>query len=340
MLSNIAYAVRLYGVSDFRAVRRRKDGLPNVPFLEIEKLERQRRTHGIRSNEPLSTSMKNVPEHRSAKIRKRTGRDDKVSRNGYGVHSAAYRGIRHPFYPGHAGQRCVQRHRLRLPGAGHWRDRPCTATVAMPIMTVFAWPSPCSWATAVMRWQRCAWARGNRVEARRSLGNNSVPVSRVRGDHWPVLMHIPACVNALLGVSGATAEDWEYARLVHPDHLRWASCFQCIGMGVNNFIRYGRRTEPRAGHHMIIGAVSCTVFNFLFVMVLGWGVQGSALATVRPGHLVRHGAVVLHRYEERSYEAASALLAAASAHGAAGFCRWVWPASRATGGHGRGELLC
>ena len=31
---------------------------------------------------PLSTSVKNVPERRSAKIRKRTGRDDKVSRMG------------------------------------------------------------------------------------------------------------------------------------------------------------------------------------------------------------------------------------------------------------------
>ena len=55
--------------------------------------------------------------------------------------------------------------------------------------------------------------------------------------------------------------------------------FQCIGMGVNNFIRTAGAPNRALGT-MIIGAVSCTVFNFLFVMVLGWGVQGSALATV------------------------------------------------------------
>ncbi len=55
--------------------------------------------------------------------------------------------------------------------------------------------------------------------------------------------------------------------------------FQCIGMGVNNFIRTAGAPNRALGT-MIIGAVSCTIFNFLFVMVLGWGVQGSALATV------------------------------------------------------------
>ena len=50
-------------------------------------------------------------------------------------------------------------------------------------------------------------------------------------------------------------------------------------MGVNNFLRTAGAPNRALGT-MIIGAVSCTVFNFLFVMVLGWGVQGSALATV------------------------------------------------------------
>src|SRR5699024_9642832 len=48
--------------------------------------------------------------------------------------------------------------------------------------------------------------------------------------------------------------------------------------GVNNFIRTAGAPN-RALSTMIVGAVSCTLFNFLFVMVLGWGVQGSALAT-------------------------------------------------------------
>ena len=42
---------------------------------------------------------------------------------------------------------------------------------------------------------------------------------------------------------------------------------------------------------MVVGAVCCTVFNYLFVMVLGWGVRGSALATVA-GQAVSCGCVL------------------------------------------------
>lgn len=151
-----------------------------------------------------------------------------------------------------------------------------TATVAMPIMTVFMAISMLVGnggnALAALR-----MGEGNRDEAERSLGN-TVSLSLVFAVVVAVVAHIPACIDALLGVSGATPEDWDYARSFI-QIISLGFVFQCIGMGVNNFIRTAGAPN-RALSTMIIGAVACTAFNFLFVMVLGWGVQGSALATV------------------------------------------------------------
>ena len=151
-----------------------------------------------------------------------------------------------------------------------------TATVAMPIMTVFMAISMLVGnggnALAALR-----MGEGNRGEAERSLGN-TVSLSIIMAVAVAVVVHIPVCIDALLGISGATPEDWEYARSFI-QIISLGFIFQCIGMGVNNFIRTAGAPN-RALSTMIVGAVSCTVFNFLFVMVLGWGVQGSALATV------------------------------------------------------------
>ena len=151
-----------------------------------------------------------------------------------------------------------------------------TATVAMPLMTVFMAIAMLVGnggnALAALR-----MGEGNRDEAERSLGN-TVTLSIIFAVIVAVFAHIPVCIDALLSVSGATPEDWEFAR-AFIQIISLGFVFQCIGMGVNNFIRTAGAPN-RALSTMIIGAVACTVFNFLFVMVLGWGVQGSALATV------------------------------------------------------------
>ncbi|NTU89043.1 MAG: MATE family efflux transporter [Actinobacteria bacterium] len=55
--------------------------------------------------------------------------------------------------------------------------------------------------------------------------------------------------------------------------------FQSIGMGLNNFLRTAG--EPnRALYTVVLGTISCAVLNYLFVMVFGWGIQGSAYATI------------------------------------------------------------
>lgn len=57
------------------------------------------------------------------------------------------------------------------------------------------------------------------------------------------------------------------------------SVFQTVGMGMNAFLR----TAGRPTLSMLtqaLGTVMCIVLNYLLVMVMGWGVVGSAYATV------------------------------------------------------------
>ena len=151
-----------------------------------------------------------------------------------------------------------------------------TATVAMPIMTVFMAIAMLIGnggnALAALR-----MGEGKPEEAERSLGN-TVTLSLIASVAVAIAMFVPACIDGLLSVSGATPEDWDYAmRFIRIISLGFI--FQCIGMGVNNFIRTAGAPNRALGT-MIIGAVACTVFNALFVLVMGMGVVGSALATV------------------------------------------------------------
>ena len=151
-----------------------------------------------------------------------------------------------------------------------------TATVAQPIMTVFMALSMLVGnggnALAALR-----MGEGRLDEAERSLGN-TVTLSVVIWAIVALIAFFPATINGLLSISGATSEDWAYARLFI-QIISAGFIFQCIGMGVNNFIRTAGAPN-RALLTMVVGAVACTAFNYLFVMVLGWGVRGSALATV------------------------------------------------------------
>lgn len=151
-----------------------------------------------------------------------------------------------------------------------------TATVAMPIMMVFMAIAMLIGnggnALAALR-----MGEGKPEEAERSLGN-TVTLSLIASVAVAIAMFVPACIDGLLSVSGATPEDWDYAmRFIRIISLGFI--FQCIGMGVNNFIRTAGAPN-RALLTMVIGAVVCTIFNYIFVLKLGWGVAGSAYATL------------------------------------------------------------
>ncbi len=88
----------------------------------------------------------------------------------------------------------------------------------------------------------------------------------------------PTTLHALLSLSSSTEAVLPYAesfvRIVCVGYV-----FQCVGMGINNFIRTAGAPNRALGT-MLIGAISCTIFNYFFVLKFGWGVEGSAWATV------------------------------------------------------------
>ena len=150
------------------------------------------------------------------------------------------------------------------------------ATVANPIMIVFMAISMLIGnggnALAALR-----LGEGRRVDAEISLGNTvllSVVVSAIVG----IAALNPAILDSLLTLSSATDDVRPYAR-AFLQIICFGFIFQCIGMGVNNFIRTAGAPN-RALVTMLIGLVVSTALNYLFVLRLGWGVEGSALATI------------------------------------------------------------
>ena len=149
-------------------------------------------------------------------------------------------------------------------------------TVANPIMTVFL-------AIAMLVGTGgnalCALklGEGRKDVAERTLGNTLTLCFIV----WAVVCVVASCppaMDALLSLSSATDEVRPYA-YSFMQIIFYGYIVQCIGFGINNFIRTAGAPN-RALLTMIIGAVGCIVFNYIFVIVLGMGVAGSALATV------------------------------------------------------------
>ncbi len=150
------------------------------------------------------------------------------------------------------------------------------ATAAMPLMTIFMALGMLIGnggnALAALR-----LGEGSREAAEKSLGN-TVCLGVIMAVVIAIFACIPPCMEALLSLSSVTPEihDYTYSFI---QIVAFGVIFQIIGMGVNNFIRTAGAPN-RALLTMIIGTVSCIILNYLFVLVLGWGVVGSALATV------------------------------------------------------------
>ena len=148
--------------------------------------------------------------------------------------------------------------------------------VAMPIMTVFLAVALLIGAggnaLAALR-----LGEGRHSEAEHVLGN-TMTLSIILSAVVAIVASIPPAFDWLLTVSSATDEVRPGATLF----LRiicYGYIMQCVGFGINNFIRTAGAPN-RALLTMVIGAVMCVFFNYLFVMVMGLGIMGSALATV------------------------------------------------------------
>lgn len=118
---------------------------------------------------------------------------------------------------------------------------------------------------------------GDKDAAERSLGN-VVTLSIILWILVALAAANPTLMDMLLTASSATDEVRPYAR-TFLQILCFGFILQSIGMGVNNFIRTCGAPNRALGT-MVIGLVAATAFNFWFVILLGWGVAGSALATL------------------------------------------------------------
>lgn len=118
---------------------------------------------------------------------------------------------------------------------------------------------------------------GKREDAERALGN-VVSLSLMASVIVLFIGWNPVLVNGVLDLASATPDVRPYAQTFI--QVLCAGFFlQCIGMGVNNFIRTCGAPNRALGT-MVIGLVGSVAFNALLVLGLGWGVLGSAVATV------------------------------------------------------------
>lgn len=145
-----------------------------------------------------------------------------------------------------------------------------TLPVSMLLMAFSSWAGQGGTALAAIQ-----LGQGQKAQAERTLGNSTV-----------LLIGLAALVSVggmifidpLLTVLGTTPELWDSTKLF----LSIILCgfiFQSLGMGLNSFLRTAGKPNFALGT-TILGTVTCMVLNFLFVMVLGFGIAGSAFATI------------------------------------------------------------
>lgn len=113
--------------------------------------------------------------------------------------------------------------------------------------------------------------------AERSLGN-VVTLSLLVSIAIALFVLFPPTIDALLILSGTTEEVWDYTK-IFVQILSVGFVLQAVAMGVNNFIRTVGAPN-RALLTMVIGTIVCVICNYFFVIVWGWGMVGSAVATL------------------------------------------------------------
>lgn len=116
---------------------------------------------------------------------------------------------------------------------------------------------------------------GKRDRAEMALGNT---MFIVLVEAIPVAIVATFGLDPILRFVGATDETLPYARLFM-QIICYGFIFNNIAFGINNFIRTAG-APYLALATAAMGTVVCIGLNYLFVLVFGWGVAGSASATV------------------------------------------------------------
>lgn len=116
---------------------------------------------------------------------------------------------------------------------------------------------------------------GRFKEVERILGNTTVLLVVTAGI---IAIIAGVFMDPLLALVGTTPDLWDKTKLFL-QIIMFANVFQCLGLGINNFLRTAGKPNLALFTGMF-GTLMCIVFNWVFVMMLGWGVAGSAWATV------------------------------------------------------------
>ena len=153
-------------------------------------------------------------------------------------------------------------------------DGVAVTTLALPVMILLA---GCSMLAGV---------GGNALAALELGAGRLDKVEKALGNTTILLVAISAIValiaiiliDPVLTIIGTTPTLWEQTKIFV--QIVCIGCvFQSLGNGLNNFLRTAAK-PMMATITQIIGAIMCIIFNLLFVMAMGFGVAGSALATI------------------------------------------------------------
>lgn len=147
-------------------------------------------------------------------------------------------------------------------------------TLALPVQTI------------LMGFSMLAGQGGNALAAIQLGEGKKHRVERTLGNSATLLVILAALVaiaafaliDPLLALIATPENLWEPTK-AFVQIVCFGFVFQSVGMGLNNFLRTAGKPNLALGT-MVLGTLMCIAFNYLFVLVLGWGVQGSALATI------------------------------------------------------------
>ena len=147
-------------------------------------------------------------------------------------------------------------------------------TLATPVMTILmAFPMLAGQGGSALG--AIQLGRGERDVVERTLGNTTflliVMAAVVALFAW---LFIDPLLNLL-----ATPDEIRATTRIFIQIICVGSVFQCLGMGLNNFLRVAGKPNLSLAAS-VLGTVMCIIFNFTFVILMGKGVPGSAVATI------------------------------------------------------------
>ena len=147
-------------------------------------------------------------------------------------------------------------------------------TVATPVMTILM-AFPMLAGTGGSALGAIQLGRGEKSVVERTLGNTAFLLVTMAA---VVAVCASVFIEPLLRLLATPADIWDDTRLF-VQILCLGSVFQCLGMGLNNFLRVAGRPNLSLAAS-VLGTVMCIVFNYVFVILMGKGPAGSAVATL------------------------------------------------------------